>query len=213
MLVQVVSDFAAEILDVENAFNTAAPANVSCHPLDYSPVVDGCIVDIWDAWTRFMRRLYVTCAAGQVWSTCNMSYQPAAPLTEVDVLTRLRAAGAIRGSGVQVFASEPKWFLVTSVAPICQELGLSNASSILNALGSTMVALGGGFNMANPLEEIRQVRNYCAHKTPDMANLVITQYTAGQTVPTYIQQPTRGGSTRFHDWCEALEAIAWDAAL
>jgi hypothetical protein len=213
MLVQVVSDFATELNSIEGIFRSTPETRVACHPLDYCAITDGCIGDIWDAWVRFMRRLYVTCAGGQVWSTSNVSYHPATPLAEIDVLSRLREAGAARGSGVAVFANEPRWFVVTSVVPICAILGLSNATAILNSLGSSTVTLGGGFSLTNPLDEIRQIRNYCAHKTEDMANLVSSRYTSGLTVSAYVRQVTRGGSTRFHDWCEALEAIAWDAAL
>lgn len=213
MLLQVVSDFAKEIAEIESVFDAHAPTSVSGQPLDYCPVTDGCVVDMWDAWTRYLRRLYVTSAAGHVWSTCNVSYNPVVPLTEADVLTRLRSLAQQRGGGVQLAANEPKWFVVSSVVPICAALGLSNGTSIVGALGSATVALGAGFNITNPLEEIQQIRNYCAHKSTDMTNVITSQYTSGATVPIYLQQSTSGGSTRFHDWCEALEAIAWDAAL
>ncbi len=212
MLLQVVSAFEDELREVEAFFHGSQPGSISCALMAYSPVDDGCIVSIWDLWNRFLRDLYLTSAAGPVVGISQASYQPRTALTETQALGALTTAASKR-SGITIFHGEPKWFIARSALPIASALGLSNGSQINSALGQRTLAQGGGFNLENPVLEVQSIRNYIAHKSLMGADRVRRNYTNGQVVSAHARQRTRGGSTRFRDWCDGLASLAWDAAI
>lgn len=212
MLVNVVTTFEAELREIESIFHAGKSESVSCSLMTYSPEDDGCIVSLWDLWNRFLRDLYLSSAAGPVRGVSQARYTPGSPLTETEALTALSAAAG-RGSGITIFFGEPKWFIAQSALPIAAALGLSNGSQISSALGQATLGQGGGFNIDNPISELQGIRNYIAHKSRSGADQIRRTYTHGQVVSAYARESTRGGSTRFRDWCDGLATLAWDAAI
>jgi hypothetical protein len=214
MLLSVVSAFEDEIKEIVRVFDAGpfAPL-VPCSTMPYHPTDDGCLVSVWDAWNRFMRSLYLTCASGTVTSTANTTYTPIAGRNEGQAVAALRQASTPRGSGITVVAGEPKWFVVSSVGPICNALGLRNSAQIQGALSQTSVGLGSRFTVLNPIEDIRVHRNYVAHKTMPAVLGLQRRMTAGIVdFSAHLRERTRGGSSRFHDWCDGLVTLAWDAS-
>lgn len=215
MLLPVAANFADEVQAIRDVFLEGhAARDVECDVLPYCPLDDGCVVSLWDAWNRYMRNLYLTSAAGESTGVSGTVYAPAVARTEPESLSELRAAARLKGSGIALAKDEPKWFMTSSVYAIASCLGLANGSVIANALTQTNVLLGGGFWVPIPLEEIRRVRNYIAHKSRGVAESLLQEMGPGVSdLSGYLRQPTRGGSTRFDDWCDALIGLAWDAAL
>jgi hypothetical protein len=90
----------------------------------------------------------------------------------------------------------------------------ANTQTVTAALWDNTVSLGGGFVIPNPLEEIRIARNYVAHK--GRANLLEVQGFAGASLAhlsTYMRSRTAGGRVRFSEWVDAMNELAWNAAL
>jgi len=214
MLVPVVSIFEDEINQIRRVFaREETPGSVNCPVMRYSPLDDGCLVSAWDAWNRFLRRLYLTCASNVVTSVSGARYVPAVFLPEEEALTILRSA-AVRGSGIVIVVREPKWFLARSVEPISNCLGLVNGGQIRDAITQNTVRLGEGFTMPNPLYEIQRTRNYVAHKS-ESEGLSLLSVASPQTLDLsmHMRERTRGGSVRFDDWLDGLIGLAWDAAV
>lgn len=215
MLVQVVTEFQDELNEIRDVFNDATPMrSVTCGFSEYLPLVDGCLVALWDAWSLFMRSLYLTSASGPVVGTGGATYVPFVPIPEAQALAALQVAGAVRGSGIVLSNAEPKWFLSSSARAISTCLGLANVAQIENALSQSTVQLGGGFAIPNSLGEVRRFRNYVAHKSSREAAALAALMSSGvQEVADHLQERTRGGASRFDDWLDCLIGLAWDAAL
>jgi hypothetical protein len=74
---------------------------------EYCPVEDGCLISLWDAWTRFLRRLVMVSASGPVVGLSGATYAPVVARTEIQVLNDLWANR--KGKDFGIVNSEPKW--------------------------------------------------------------------------------------------------------
>lgn len=215
MLLQVVTEFKDEVSEIRRVFTEeTAPSSVACRIMPYCPLDDGCLVALWDSWARFMRSLYLTCAQGTSTGVSGARYNPRSPIGEAQALALLRLTASVKGSGITLASGEPKWFVTSSVQAIATCLGLANGRAISNAVSQADIQLGGGFVIPNPLEHIRRVRNYVAHKSvAEAAWLRAFMTPSAAHVSGHLREKTRGGATRFDDWSDALVDLAWSAAL
>lgn len=118
-----------------------------------------CIIRLYDLWDRFCRELILLSAYAEPISIRgNRIPRIAGVRTRNDVLSRLR--------GIQRYSNRPL-YLITWGDPtvsiyIGQKLGVSNFQNISSALGAT----------PSPLQDLRAVRNYLAHRNEKTAQEV-----------------------------------------
>lgn len=136
-------------------------------------------------------------------------YMPSQALTEAQALTHI--AQNRKGTTIKITAGEPKWFDVRSLPDLTAVLGLSNDTVIVGAVTSYNVRLG-PIVVNNPLEEIRQCRNFVAHKSS--ATLREAQQVAPSPFTDLIMhvRAKRSGVETFSEWKEGCLALAEAAA-
>lgn len=184
-------------------------------PCNYLPMEDGCIVSLWDAWSRFIRSLILSSATSKAIGLSGVEYFPRTPRSGPEAIAHLRANA--RGGGYSMAPGsqgEPKWYLPGDVRAICEMLDLENSSIIGDAVVSN-VNTDSGYLIANPIASIQQVRNYVAHKSVYNLDRVRRRFQAGPscTISDIIWSRTPGGSDYFGDWVDALKGISESAAL
>lgn len=209
-LAPLVDSFRAELDQIEGVFYSVGGTNtVDQYRIVYAPAEDGCLVSLWDAWNRFVRRLLLTCSSGQVLGLAGGTYSPTVPRAEPAAIAHILANR--RNTNIRVVAGEPYWYDVTAAADFTQVLGLANGNEIVNALTATTIQLG-AIAIPNPLEEIRICRNFVAHKGDGTLGQV-----AGYSAPPFESlrrhvRTKRYGVEVFSDWKEGCLAIAVAAA-
>lgn len=201
-----VSDcFRAEASEIEEAFLASQDCHhVTQYMVPYAPHVDGCVVSLWDAWNRFLREVVLLSCSDTIIGSRGGIYTPIMKRNEEEVLNYLSAnAGRL---GVRVIDREPNWYNVTQLAAITSEFGLANSSQIIGAVGVSSIELGSAGTIANPIEDVRTVRNFIAHKTK--SNLMKVQRlalpSASEHVHSYLWSKTVGGVERFSEWVTAM---------
>lgn len=205
-----VSDrFRTEASEIEQAFLASEDCHrVTQYTVPYSPHVDGCVVSLWDAWNRFLRQVVLLSCSDATIGSRGGFYTPSIKRNEEEVLNYLSVNA--RRLGLRMFDREPNWHNVTQLAAITLELGLANSSQIIGAVGVSGIELGNAGRIANPIEDIRTVRNFIAHKTK--TNLIKFQRLAlsgaSEHVHSYLWSKTVGGVERFSEWVTAMCVVA-----
>lgn len=209
-LSDVVDVFTAEMDEIESIFVACKGARtVQGFRLPYVPFEDGCLVSMWDAWTRFLRSLVIAGAAGDSMGLSGTLHLQPNPRTEAEVLAYLQANR--RGHNFKMIGEEPKWNDVTCLSDIATTLTLANQQAIVGAIGSTVITLG-PIAVTNPLEEVRLCRNFVAHKSEQTLRDAAA-YSRGQFVDlsTHLRA-LRSGIETFREWKDCMLAIANAAA-
>ncbi len=156
-----------------------------------------------------MRALCLTSCSGSTQGLSGVAYSPSGAMTEQQAIAHVRSNR--RGTAITLTAGEPKWFDVAALPDLTNVLGLANAIVIVNAVSSYQVQLG-PFQVSNPLEEIRQCRNFVAHKGD--VSMKQAQAAANASFPdmsTHVRT-RRSGVETFSEWKESCLAIAEAAA-
>lgn len=210
-LADLVDDFSKEIREIESVFTRyVGHRTVAGYQYTYIPLDDGCLISLWDAWSRFIRRLVVTCAGVPTTGLSGALYTPPTPRNEAQVIGDLLSNNR-RGNNFGIANGEPKWSGIRNLTDIVSFLALPNANTIVSAISSNAIQLG-FISVQNPLEEIRKCRNYVAHKSPPTLTDV-QQYASGGYVDfsSHIRRK-RSGVEVFSEWCESLEALGGAAS-
>ncbi|GAA1264328.1 hypothetical protein Psi02_76080 [Planotetraspora silvatica] len=104
---------------------------------------------------------------------------------------------------------EPKWFDTLALPDMTAGLCLENSGIIDSSITASMIDTGGGIILKSPLEEIRCIRNFVAHKNigtltkaQDYMRLPV------RDVFAHIREKTEGGLPRFCHWIDSLGALA-----
>lgn len=167
------------------------------------PLCDlGCVEQIYS-------EASVDFAAGPTEGLSGARYSPTYEYDEITALAHLRSSRT-RAQRYKFTNGEPNWYHVGAAIDIAATLDVPNRAAIDSALSVSSITLG-PISVASPLEEIRTVRNFCAHKNwktlADMrmydAHLV--------SLRTYLREKN-AGVQRFDNWLDALRAIASVAA-
>lgn len=201
-----VDDLRDELDQIESIFGSyRGHRSVHGYMYDYVPADDGCVVSLWDAWSRFLRRLVVVSLAGPIQGLSGATYSSPQFFSESQALTHLSVNR--RGNNFQITQGEPKWFDPACLASIVNFFGLPNAPVIIGAVGSSSIYLQ-PITVPNPLEQIRRCRNYVAHKMP---RTWATVQAFGAQPPagfsSYLRQ-RRSGVETFSEWHDCLVAIS-----
>ena len=194
---------------METAFAASkACDHVTRYDIPYAPHLDGCVVSLWDAWNRFLRRVVLDCSSGATLGIAGATYSPLIARTVDQTLSYITTNK--RSLGVQAIRGEPNSYRVQDLAAIAGGLGLANGSQIVGAIGLSSINLIGIGAVPNPLAEIQLIRNFIAHKNPASLGDIRTKLSAVscQDVHGYLWGKTTGGVERFTAWMSSLRLIA-----
>jgi hypothetical protein len=202
----VLNTFVTELAEIEAVFAFCkGHPTVTGFKFRYTPTEDGCLVSMWDAWTRFLRNVVMTSAAGPILGSRGLLYSIATPRSEIEVLSYLQLNNSRNVFGFT--NGEPKWNSVLTLDSIVQALGLPNASRIISAIGSSSISLPPVI-VSNPLEEIRICRNFVAHKaSPTLRGVVSFAKEPFVDLSSHLRE-LRYGVETFSEWKECLVVLA-----
>lgn len=209
-LAPVVNAFVDEVDGIESIFFARhAHRSVVGPTYQYLPIEDGCLVSLWDAWSRFIRYLVLRSASGESIGLSGAVYSPGLVRTEAQVLQDL--ADNRQGNNFGIVNGEPKWFNPANLSSVMSFLGLANHHVILGAVGATTVRLG-PIAVPSPIDEVRKCRNFVAHKAPGtLADVRRFGHSTFVDLSTHMRS-MRSGVETFSEWGEAFRAIAEAAA-
>lgn len=215
-LVVTAQEFEQEVDRIQEWFLAGSNVEVVQHsPFPYAPLADGCVVSLWDAWNRFVRRLLLTCAGGEVQGAGGAVYRPGQDRSEGTALAHLVVEKRAGRSYQLAFgrSGEPKWYIVGDSFEIAATLELENGPTVGAALTASQIYLADGIVVANPGSDLQILRNYVAHKTPLNFTKVATRLpVAGHAdMNSFLRSRTLGGSQIFCDWADAMVALGYAA--
>jgi hypothetical protein len=124
-------------------------------PLELNAVSEYCIVQLLDCWNRFVRDIVLASATGRARDVNGKAILPGPQ----GALSRAAAMQYVRikwPKGKKPYHWEPSWFDVGQADMVLDVLQPANALTLKTALGAN----------TNPTEQLRAVRNYCAHRGP-----------------------------------------------
>ena len=120
-----------------------------------------CVVRLHDSWARFCRELVIQSAADRPITTTGTIVIRAPGIgRRSDVIPALRSTYTL---AQQQKWYEPRWADAAACIDAAKRLQLANAATISAAIGST----------PSPVEHLRRVRNFIAHRGRDTASLLI----------------------------------------
>lgn len=164
-----------------------------------------CAVYLNDSWQRFCRRLVLSSAVLEPVSLSGKIVRPVPGLrSQRETLAALRRVLAPKRPAFW----EPRWHDAIEAGRAVRVLGVSNASQIIAALGST----------PSPAADLNTVRNFIAHRNRDTAGKLssvllkyrvatVTGSSSRAVVDMLLVQPMSGDPC-FVGWCNQLEGIA-----
>ena len=155
-------------------------------------------VQLQDRWGYFCRQLILRSAVGGA-STADGHFIAVSGDGVGSALVRLRAT--YKSKNIQASRDwEPKWYDPDESIAAGRKLGLANFSTIAFAIGST----------PSPLEDLRAVRNFFAHRgvraAVTMGNRV--GLTSTGEAHSHLTELQLGGIPRFEAWIVALQSMA-----
>lgn len=198
--------FVAELDQIEAAFSRCRGHSTVDGFIDYVPSEEGCLFALWDAWSRFLRRVVMSASSGPVLGLSGVTYTSSATRSEQAVLAHLLSNKS--GQKYKFVNQEPNWHDEAAIADIVTVLGLANAQVVIGAVTATSVQLG-PVTVASPLNEIRRARNFSAHK--NWKTLLDVSAFARPPhgfvdLSQHLRSP-RSGVETFSEWKDCLAAL------
>lgn len=181
-----------------NAFMAAheASEHLPCGP-SHGLALEAAVVQLQDRWAHFCRELVLLSAVGLVRTMSGLTLAKAREGRERALLD-LRAT--FTGKDKKRRDWEPNWFDPSDAIDAANRLKLQNFANVAAALGATPA----------PLEEIRAIRNFFAHRGRLAAirlRRVVGPSTTAQ-VHDFLTERLVGGPVRFEVWVETLQRMA-----
>lgn len=209
-LVGIADELERELSEIESAFASCVSHQpVAGFSIRYGAGEDGCVVSLWDAWNRFMRSLFLTSCASTTIGDSSTVYTPRTVYNESAALTHLRQNTA--GTKIRFTRSEPNWYATFATSDFCRVLSLPNSSVITGAVLTSHITDASGATVPNPIESIKQLRNFIAHKNVDTHRDISAFVPNTQDTRGFLTAPVTGGISQFRDWTSSLLAIAYAA--
>jgi len=204
----VIEDLRDEFVRRADGLVTLLNHSRSSGTLDRQAASEYCAIQLQDTWTRFCRDLIVGASLG------NARFGPSSPRAgqnlapgALGVLSVGEALAELRrtwksGSSVQPPWWEPRWFDTGQSTRALNILRPSNRNEIDAALNSS----------TNPIEDLRPVRNYVAHRgastAGDIAAVARRSGLAEWRQPADIINHSRAGAIVFDEWVRRFSAVA-----
>lgn len=162
------------------------------------------MIQLQDQWNVFCRDLVIRSWKGGVQTLSGRSLQAGSGRrSETDALDALRRTytGKLRKSA----RWEPKWFDATETIEAATRLGLANLAEISAGVGLTPA----------PLDEIRAVRNFMAHRGRQSSAALRSQTARSSSAELdgYLCELSLGGAPRFETWVAQLDVMAYVAVM
>lgn len=176
------------------------------HPADMRHAVgEFAVVALQDSWNRFTRGVILASAAGAITSGGLRVRSATGRTSHAASLALLRATWPTRKNQPPWW--EPRWFDPGDASQSASLLTITNASTVTGAIGAT----------ANPIADLRAVRNFVAHRGPTTAPRV--QAVAARHGRTAWNQPVdivtielatvpAGRELLLEAWCRQFAAVA-----
>ncbi len=207
-------EFGREADEIEGCFHQCASIpKVTSHRIPYVPATDGCATALWDAWGRFNRRALLASAAGAIAGSSGAIYTPSVIRTENQAIAKLRQDSQLPSSKIRLTGGEPGWMATEMLLDICQSLDLQSAHPIHGAITSYSISLPYGRSTGNPISEIRNIRNFCAHKSDKTYAKIRPHLRGTSDADAHMKQKVAGGIVRFSHWVDCLKLIAQAGTL
>lgn len=216
-LASIAEEFEQEVDAIQACFLRGTDTRtVAQSPMPYTPLADGCLVSLWDAWNRFIRELMLGCASGESEGQSGVCYTPSSARAELDALRHLETEKQAGGKSYALAygrRGEPKWYLAAHSFELGTTLGLQNEGVIGAALTASQISLSLTISVANPWADLQCIRNYVAHKSVENLRKVQLRLAISShaSVDAFLACRTAGGSMIFCDWADSLVAVAHNA--
>lgn len=163
---------------------------------------EAALIQLQDRWNGFCRSLILRSAVGGIRTLSGLNLVRAYS-SEAAALQALR--GTFTGRDRKGANWEPKWFDPSEAIDAASRLVIPNYATVSAALGAT----------PSPLEELRCVRNFFAHRGALAATTMRRVVGVGCTLDAhaYVVAPQLGGATRFETWALTMERQARAAVV
>jgi len=154
------------------------------------------VIRIYDAWARYSRELIVLSAWGNS-LTLSGVVLPAVVKKRSDVIPTLLATYRKK-------KYEPKWASATECIDAANRLKIANLGTLAAALGATN----------SPAEEIRNVRNYYAHRRESAAARAMAcgVFMGSKPIVFDLAAYKSAGQTTLDSWIKGLMLVATSAS-
>jgi hypothetical protein len=154
------------------------------------------IVRLYDAWARYCRELIILSASGNT-VTLSGAVVPAVVSKRSDVVPTLL-------STFKKQQYEPKWASAPPCIDAAKRLNISNLSTVSAALSASN----------SPAEEIRNVRNFYAHRKKGAASLALSCNRFRGKIPNVFELSSYGatGVPHMDEWIDGLILVATAAS-
>lgn len=155
------------------------------------------VIRIYDSWARYCRELIVLCAWGNS-LTLNGVVIPAVVAKRADVVPKLLSTYSRRKQ------YEPKWASATECIDAARRLTVANFGTVAAAIGATN----------SPAEEIRNVRNYFAHRRRGAAQraMACNVFAGSKPIVFDLAAYKTSGETFLDSWISGLILVATSAS-
>jgi hypothetical protein len=163
------------------------------------------LVALQDAWSRFIRDLVIRATLGNAVTSTGTVVRAGqhGVLRQRDALTLLRQGWTKKGMPTWW---EPYWYHVDQGTTAISILAPSNGANIAAAIGSS----------ANPIDDLRIVRNFAVHRLPSTAAGADAVRRANRSAPWRQPRDILGATARgglqgevlFDSWCRRLRVVA-----
>ncbi len=152
--------FSRKVTYIAAAFRRAAEVAVPRECVDAHTLSrEAATVFLQDQWNVFCRDLVINSWQGGVTTLGGMDIPVrSGPRSKADAMRVLR--GTYTGKLKKAPYWEPKWFDATATIDAARRLGIPNFTSVAAGVGGT----------PSPLDELRAVRNYFAHRGRDTSD-------------------------------------------
>lgn len=177
-----------------------SPHDITCVPV-HRDCREMCVIRLHDAWARFCRQLIIISAGGTP-QTMGGSILLLAPgiSKPSEVIPKLLSTRPRRKN------FERRWHDPASCIDAAKRLGIQNLAEVSAGIGAS----------PSPLEDIRKMRNFLAHRGLETASDVrqVAQrlgFRATAKVEQIVSNRVSPGPTVFEMWVAQLQAMAWAA--
>lgn len=158
---------------------------------------EGALIQLQDYWATFVRGVVLTSATKKIVTASGNRFSNPYP-DEPAALQALRST--FSGQAGKPPWWEPTWFDPVQVIDAANRLALPNAAQLSLGYGMT----------PSPLEEMRAIRNFFAHRTKRTASQVsrVVGVKNSEEMHNFLAAPVVGGATRFEQWAAQLSIMA-----
>lgn len=197
--------FSRKLATIAEAFQHACSQPVDPHCLATHELArENATIQLQDQWSAFCRDLILGSWRGGA-VTLGGARIPRRPggASDAAALHALRAT--YTGSAKRSRQWEPKWFDPIQAIDAAKRLSIPNLVNVSLGLGLT----------PSPLDQLRAVRNYFAHRGQESSTrlaLHLTSHPTNAGAHLFVSQLTLGGVPAFVRWTAEIETMAWAAA-